>query len=224
MIIGKWSEMKWGKRRKRKREGEERYNVRVLVRVTLVHGNALASDQEESEVAVLAANGIDANVINPTKVLEYSFVFAALRAFSARRRRLHLLLLRCCAALRESQLNEITLQWNQMHPLRLIFFSQTLGSCPAFSNIRSLFAHVDLSPGSHFFSLLFLSFSSTFYFYFFFSLFLCFLFPSQPNLDPFHQPQSAKFRNYPCHPLSNYLPILWKTKQNNEKENCFSLF
>lgn len=44
----------------------------VLVRVTLVHGDGLAADDEETEMAVLVADGVDAEVVHPTGVLRHA--------------------------------------------------------------------------------------------------------------------------------------------------------
>jgi hypothetical protein len=42
---------------------------RVLVRLALVHGDSLAADDEEAEVAVLVADRVDAEVVHPPGVL-----------------------------------------------------------------------------------------------------------------------------------------------------------
>lgn len=50
--------------------------------VTLVNIKALSLDQKEPRVTILTTNRINANVINPTKVLKYPFLFYGLRSGS----------------------------------------------------------------------------------------------------------------------------------------------
>lgn len=59
---------------KQGKEGGEEWNggtdqSRVVVRVPLVHGDGLAADDEEAEVAVLVADGVHAEVVHPPGVL-----------------------------------------------------------------------------------------------------------------------------------------------------------
>ena len=48
----------------------------VVVRVPLVHGDGLAADDEEAEVAVLVADGVYAEVVHPSGVLRRAPVAA----------------------------------------------------------------------------------------------------------------------------------------------------
>lgn len=54
------------------------------MRITLVHGNIFAPDEEEAEVTVLMAKGIHSKVINPTKVLKYPSVSVSVFATPVR--------------------------------------------------------------------------------------------------------------------------------------------
>lgn len=48
----------------------EAHNVGVFMRITLVHLDILASDEEKPEVTVLVADGIDPQMIDPPEVLK----------------------------------------------------------------------------------------------------------------------------------------------------------
>lgn len=53
------------------------YNAGVFMGVPLEHLDVAASDEEESKMAILMADRIDAQMINPTEILEHSDAAAA---------------------------------------------------------------------------------------------------------------------------------------------------
>lgn len=57
----------------------DRFDAGVLVGVSLVHGDVVSPEKEESEVAVLVADRVDPDVIHPAEILQFPLALAPIR-------------------------------------------------------------------------------------------------------------------------------------------------